>query len=263
MPMNMNAKRIMKIAFKAVTWLIVAFTVFMMIFTIFTVTTVNRNERSIFGFRFYIVRTDSMSLSDKNAEMDVHFDAGDIIIVKNLKETAKRNLKEGDIISFLSTNTETYGETVTHMIREVKKDSSGKVLGYVTFGTNTGSNDEALVEPSYVLGTYAGRLPAMGHFFAFVKSVPGYVVCILVPFVLLLLYHGVNTVRLFRRYKREQMETMQAERDQIEAERAENQRLLQELMALKAQLAVEDPASGDTPAEEVKTSDESKTDENQ
>ena len=257
MPMNMNTKRIMKIAFKAVTWLIVAFTVFMMIFTIFTVTTVNRNERNIFGFRFYIVRTDSMSLSDKNAEMDVHFDAGDIIIVKNIKEKAKWQLQEGDIITFLSTNTESYGETVTHMIREVKKDGSGKVLGYVTFGTNTGSNDEALVEPSYVLGVYAGKLPEMGHFFAFVKSVPGYVVCILVPFLVLILYHGINTVRLFRRYKREQMETMQAERDQIEAERAETQRMLQELMALKAQLAKDPPASGDAPAEE------SKTDENQ
>jgi hypothetical protein len=33
------------------------------------------------------------------------------------------------------------------------------------------------------------------------------------------------------------MEAMQAERDKIDAERAENQRMMEELLALKAQLA--------------------------
>ena len=47
------------------------------------------------------------------------------------------------------------GQTITHMIREVKKDQAGKVLGYVTYGTNTGVNDEALAEPEYILGVYS------------------------------------------------------------------------------------------------------------
>ena len=41
---------------------------------------------------------------------------------------------------------------------------------------------------------------------------------------------------LFRRYKKEQMEEMQAEKDKIEAEKAENAKMLEELRALKAQL---------------------------
>ena len=44
-------------------------------------------------------------------------------------------------------------------------------------------------------------------------------------------------IRLFRRYKKEQMEEMQAERDKIDAERLENQKMMAELMALKEQLA--------------------------
>ena len=57
------------------------------------------------------------------------------------------------------------------------------------------------------------------------------------PFLLLILYNGINVVRLFRKYKREQLAVMQAERDKIEQERAETQRMMAELLELKAQLA--------------------------
>jgi signal peptidase I len=254
-----TTKKIFNIALKVVTWLLVAFTVFMMIFTIVTVTTVDKNDRSIFGVKFYIVQTDSMSLSENNKDMDVHFNAGDIVIIKNVKDP--RGLQEGDIIAFMSTNSVSYGETVTHMIREVKKTEDGKVLGYVTYGTNSGVDDEALVEPEYVLGAYTGKLPGVGNFFAFVKSTPGYIVCILVPFLLLILYNGVNVIRLFRKYKREQMEAMQAERDKLDEERAENQRMMQELLALKAQLEKGGSGTPDAaPAPEVTSTEETGSD---
>jgi signal peptidase I len=187
-----------------------------------------------------------MSLSEKNQHLDIHFDAGDIVVVKNPEDP--RALQPGQVISFVSTNEVSYGETVTHMIRSVKKTDDGRVLGYVTYGTNTDTNDEALVTPEYVLGVYALRLPKVGTFFAFVKSVPGYICCILVPFLLLILYNGINVIRLFRQHKREQMAIIQAEKDQLEAERAENQRMMQELLALKAQLESQTKA-GDAPAQ--------------
>lgn len=234
---------------KVVAGLLVAFTVFMMIFTIVTVTTVDKNDRSIFGIKFYIVQTDSMSLSDKNAHMDVHFNAGDIVLIKNVKEPTK--LESGDIIAFMSTNDVSYGETVTHMIREPKM-KNGKLEGYVTFGTNTDTNDEALVEPSYILGEYAGKLPGVGNFFAFVKSTKGYIVCILVPFLLLILYNLLNVIRLFRKYKSEQNEAMEAERAQIAAERQQNEDMLRQLQALQEQLAKQ-AADGAAQQPEAKT----------
>ena len=251
-------KKISNIALKVVTWLLVAFTVFMTIFTIVTVTTVDKNERDVFGYRFYIVKTDSMSKSDKNAHLDVHFNAGDIVIIKTANDPTK--LQAGDIISFMSTNTESYGETITHMIREVKTNSEGRVIGYVTYGTNTGVDDETLVEPAYVFGSYSGKLPGVGNFFAFVKTVPGYIVCILVPFLLLILYNGINVIRLFRQYRREQMAEMKAERDKIEEERAEAQRMMAELLELKAQLAKKDEVATPpaAPASEATAADTAK-----
>ncbi len=230
------AKKVFNITFKILIWLLVTFTVLVVIFTAVTVATVDKNERSIFGLRFYVVRTDSMSLSENNGELDVHFNAGDIVVVKSIDEDAKRLLKPGDVITFMSVNSGSYGETVTHMIREVKVNNENKLVGYVTYGTNTGVNDEALVEPSFVMGVYWGKLVGVGKMFAFLKSVPGYIVCVLIPFLILILYNGINVIRLLRRYKQEQAQALVAEKEKLDAERAENQRMLQELLALKEQL---------------------------
>ena len=233
--MSIAESKAVKILVKVVTWLLVAFTVFMMLFTIITVSTVDKNDRSIFGLKFYIVQTDSMSKSELNKDLDVHFDAGDIIFVKEPKN--RLTLQPGDIITFVSMNSESYFETITHMIREVRTNSSGEVIGYVTYGTNTGTDDEALCEPENILGVYEGKMPIVGRFFAFVKSTPGYIVCILVPFLLLILYNGVNVIRLFRKYKKEQTAEMEAERAAIAEERRQNEEMLRELQALKEQLS--------------------------
>ena len=232
--MKTVAKKMLTILFKVVAWLLVVFTVFMMIFTIFTVMTVDRNDQNLFGIKFYIVQTDSMSLSDNNHYLKVHFSAGDIIIIRDAEDTTA--FRPGDIIAFVSTNSDSYGETITHMIREVQKNDSGKVEGYVTYGTNTDTNDEALVEPEYVLGTYSGKIPKAGYLFAFVKSVPGYIVCILIPFLLLILYNGINIIRLSYRHKREQKQALQAEKDQIAADRTQVENMMNQLLALKSDL---------------------------
>lgn len=256
-------KTIMNITLKVITWLLVAFTVFMMVFTVLTVTTVDKNERDIFGYKFYIVMTNSMSPSENNKDLDVHFSAGDIIIIQETED--RSHFRPGDVVSFISTNENDefgapYGSTMTHMIREPQYDEDGKLLGYVTFGTNTGKNDDALVEPEYILGVYRGKLPGVGTFFSFVKRTEGYIICILVPFLLLILYNGINVIRLFRKYRKEQLALMQAEKDKIESERAENQRMMEELLALKAQLEKKenDSSAAQEPVTEEK-SDEAVT----
>ena len=229
------AKKAFGIASKVLTGIVIAVTVFMMVFTIFSTLVFDRNDRNLFGIRFYIVLTDSMSLSENNKNDKVHFNAGDIVLIKNVDD--KTALQPGDVIAFISQNSVSFGETVTHMIREVKRGTNGNVMGYVTYGTNTGANDEALVEPEYVIGKYTGKLPGVGLFFSFLKTVPGYIVCILVPFLILILWQGVNVIRLFRQYKHEQMADMEAEREQIAKEREESAQMMRELLALKEQLA--------------------------
>ncbi len=218
-------KKALQIAKAVLVWTIVAIAVGMMIFTIFSVNTFNQTDRNLFGFKFFIVQTDSMSATD--------FDAGDIAISKNVDPAT---LKEGDIITFLSQDPNSFGETVTHKIRKLTTDVYGNP-GFITYGTTTNTDDETIVTHEYVVGKYQGRIPKVGLFFAFLKTTPGYILCILVPFLLLILSQGLNCVRLFRKYKKEQMEEMKAERAKLEEERAESQRMMAELLELKAQLA--------------------------
>ena len=96
--------------------------------------------------------------------------------------------------------------------------------------------DETVVTYMYILGQYQGHLPGVGTFFNFLKTTPGYIVCILIPFMLLIIYEGINFFRLFRRYKKEQMAEVEEERAKLQAERAESAKMMAELQALKEQL---------------------------
>lgn len=218
-------KKVINIIKKIVVCIVVIAAVAMMLFTIVSVNIFNRNDRHLFGYRAYIVLSDSMSKTD--------FDAGDLVLVKEVDPTT---LKEGDIISYISQNTENYGEVVTHKIRRVTTDANGD-RGFITYGTTTDTDDETIVTYPFVLGKYKTHLPGVGTFFQFLKTPQGYFTCIFIPFMLLIVYQGINVIRLFRRYKREQMEEMQAERDKIEVERIESQKMMAELLALKEQLA--------------------------
>ncbi len=217
--------KILKILRAAAVWLIVALAACMMIFTVVSVATFDRADRNLFGYKAFIVLSDSMSKTN--------FNAGDLVLVKAVDPAT---LREGDIIAYTSQNSANYGETVTHKIRKLTTDANGDP-GFVTYGTTTDTDDETIVTYPYVLGKYEKHIPKVGMFFQFLKTTPGYIVCILIPFLLLILSEGIRCIRLFRNYKAEQQAELQAERDKIDAERAETQRMMQELLQMKAQMA--------------------------
>ena len=232
--MSEKSKKICKVILSTLSGLLFTFSICIMVFTIVMVATVDRIERTFLGFRFYIVQSDSMSLSENNAQDTVHFNAGDIIFSKKVKDASA--IEQGTVISFISTNSDSYGKILTHKIRDKKVNSSGEFLGYVTYGTNTGADDEAVVMPDHVLGEYAGKLAGVGNFFAFMKTTPGYLLCILSPFLLLVIYNAVNVIRASKAYKAEQKAAADAERADIEGKLKENEALLQKIEALKREL---------------------------
>ncbi len=221
-------KKTLNILSTVLVWILVAATVGIMIFTFISVNTFDQANRSIFGYKFFIVRSDSMSATD--------FDAGDIVFIKSVDPST---LRVGDIISFTSQNTTNYGETVTHKIREIVTNEYGDPA-FVTYGTTTNANDETSVTYPYILGKYTGKIPNVGSFFLFLKTTPGYILCIFVPFLLLILYQGYNCIQLFRRYKKEQMDELEAERLKIEEERRQAAEIMRELRELKSQMAAKE-----------------------
>lgn len=232
-------------------WLVVLLAVCMMIFTIVSVNTFDHTDRSLFGYKAFIALSDSMSKTD--------FDAGDLVLVK---EVDPSTLQVGDIISYQSTNVENYGEIVTHKIREITTDAENNP-GFITYGTTTDTNDENIVTYSFVLGKYQTRLPAVGRLFQFLKSTPGYIVCILLPFMILILMQGIGSVRLFRQYKKEKAAEMQAvldkqkqalddERKRMEYQRVEFQKIMENLVKLRQGVPTGDSKAGTAPPQDPK-----------
>lgn len=235
MKYRQNAKNPLEFFLRCITMLVVAFTLLMVVLTLFTVSTVDRNERSIFGTHFYIVRTDSMSLSEKNKDDKVHFNAGDVILIQKVKDASA--LAVGDVIAFISANRDSYGETITHRIRSVKTGENGEVLGYETYGTKTGVSDEATVTPSAVLGRYVGKIPNLGKYFALMRTPRGYFTFILFPFLILILYHSVNTARLYALYRALQEEALRLSRLSLSGGCQGSRRAMADLILLRAELS--------------------------
>ena len=229
-------KKALNIIRIVLVWTLVAISVFMMVFTIVSVATFNKTDRSLFGFKFFIVQTDSMSRpEDGGREGMTYFDAKDIVIVKNVDMDQRSSLEPDTVITFISRNKDSFGETITHAIRRKGRDNEG-APGFITYGANTETDDEAVVGYGDIVGRYVGRIPKLGAFFAFLKTTPGYIVCIFVPIVLLILYNGTNVIRLFRKYKKEQTAEMDEERKKLEEERKQSEEMLAQLQALKAEI---------------------------
>lgn len=220
-------KQILKQTANIVSWILVVLAVFMIIFTIMSSLMLEKEDRNLFGVRAYAVLSDSMAATS--------FDAGDIVFVKAVDPAT---LKAGDIISFKSSKPDTYGEIITHKIRELTTDESGDP-GFITYGTTTNVNDEQIVTYPYVVGKMLFSVPNVGEFFAFIKTPTGYILVIFLPIAILLLLQALNSVRLYKLYKAGESEEVKAAKAEREEQTAQNAALLEELRKTKELLEQE------------------------
>ena len=214
-------KKVLNAIMSVLSTLMMIVAVCVMVFTIISVNTFNRQDRSLMGYKAFIVLSDSMSATD--------FDAGDLVLTKDVNPA---ELQEGDIIAYISENPDNYGEVVTHKIRTVNPDGT-----FTTYGTTTDTDDAYPVSWEQVLGKYDKAIPKVGAFFNFLKTTPGYICCIFVPFALLIMMQGLNTVKLFKQYKREQQEDIDRQKAELEQERLETKAMMEELLAMKREMA--------------------------
>lgn len=246
----LSTKKILLKVKDIAVWTFFVLTILIMLFTIISSIFFNNKkgeDKSLFGLTFNIVLTDSMKDDIRNGGVDKgEFASGDLIIGTRLDDDEKSKLEIGDIITFLSSNNvgtdeekQTYGymgSTVSHEICGKAYDQNGKHVGYYTRGTTTMTQDEAIVYFSEIRSEYCFTMPFLGHFFQFVKTTPGYIVCILVPFILIIALQITNVVKAFRQYKGEQLSEMKEERQKLEEDKQANAKMMEELLALKAEL---------------------------
>ncbi len=199
----------------------------MIIFTIISTATLDKEERNLFGVRAYAVLSDSMSATD--------FDAGDIVFVRTVDPAS---LKPGDIISFKSTDLDSHGDIITHKIRALTTDINGNP-GFITYGTTTNADDTQIVSYSHVVGKYIFALPNLGKVLAFLKTPVGYLLFIFLPVGIIAVFQAINSIKLYKLYRAGESGGAKEIKSQRELQSQKNKDILEELMRAKAQLEAE------------------------
>ena len=113
-------------------------------------------NKSLFGFRYYIVLTDSMV---------PEFSSGDMVFVKR---TDAEVIKEGDIITFNpSSGSEAY---LTHRVTQKITDyENSGVICFKTKGDANNTEDSFLIDESRVIGKVQFHVPKLGVIVRFVQ----------------------------------------------------------------------------------------------
>lgn len=104
-------------------------------------------------------------------------------------------LKEGDIITFYSTNSFFGGTPITHRIIEVVNiPNSGKM--FRVKGDANPKADEEKVIPSNVIGKVMFKIPQLGRVQFFLASKGGWIIAIMIPALVIISYDIYKIFRL-------------------------------------------------------------------
>lgn len=121
-----------------------------------------------------------------------------------IRREEPENLKQGDIISFLATDSYYSGKVITHRIIGIEHAEDGSLL-YRTKGDNNNVADGTLVNEGNVYGKVLFRIPWLGYIRQFLSTYFGWILCIALPLLYLILSEVIK-VRKMICQKRKQAE---------------------------------------------------------
>lgn len=167
---------------------------------------VNKTEVPAFGgYMPLIVLTDSMY---------PEIEAGDLIFCRTAKAD---QIQEGDVISFFDPAGNGTSVT-THKVVEIVESNGSR--SFRTRGINNNTDDRILVPAESLVGVYTDfRIPGAGNFALFMQTVPGLIVCVIVPLILLVGYDLIRR-RLYEKSTGNDVAALKAELAALRAEKA-------------------------------------------
>ena len=192
------SRKPLDIVASVLTTALFAFAVCFAVLAVVTKLSTVGGQTSFFGWRPYIVMSDSMQGV---------FDVGDIVVSR---EVDPLEIGPGDVVTFHSADPGSFDEVVTHKVREVVVHEGS--LAFVTYGTTTGDNDPTPVTLDRIAGEYVFRIPKAGYAFEFFKSPAGYLVLVLVPLGVLIGLQIRCFLRLLGEGRSRKLDALAAER---------------------------------------------------
>lgn len=141
-------------------------------------------------------------------------ESGDLIFTKTV-DASEVNI--GDTISF--TDPDGNGTSiVTHQV--IDKFEHEGVIYFRTKGTNNNTEDKASVPEDLLIGIYTGvRIPGAGNVALFMQTLPGLIICVVVP-ILLFVGYDVIRRRLYEKNNESDVEKLKAELEALKAAKA-------------------------------------------
>lgn len=227
--MKPKTKKILNIVLDVVIGVVLVFAAFLAIVSIRSKAKGYSDYTEVFGSAYVAVASDSMSGERPDyvpeGKLD-GFSKGDLIKIRILDESAVQELEVGDIITF-ETTLILDGKRVlnTHRVVAITETSDGQIASFTTRGDNNPDNDGSEVAVKDVVGVYVGKASGIGHVFLFMNSTAGFVVCILLPTLLIVVYCAVNLVLVIKKEKKAQLAEAAVEKE------TERERIRQELLA--------------------------------
>lgn len=150
--------------------------------------------------------------------MEPEISSGDMIICHTIEPS---EVKTGDVISFF--DPEGNGlSVVTHRVVEIVQENGS--LSFRTKGDANNVEDKTPVPAENLVGIYQTRIRGAGNLAMFMQSTPGFVVCVGLPLLCMVVYDLLRR-RRYEKSKKEDTDALLAELEMLRKEKAEKEEL--------------------------------------
>lgn len=230
--MSIPAKKIVKIASWVFLYVILAFGVLAVLFTL-TAKKSDYGAAEIFGYQFFTVESESM---EKNPNCDVSeykiksIPLHSLVFVELKPQNAEErqewyaSLKVGDVLSFRYNYTRPV--TVTHRIVSIEENSTGGYLIELKGDNAPGSANQSTQKintaldgesTNYIIGKVRGQSRFLGALLFAIRQPLGLTFIVIVPCIIIILLEILRIISVLGEDKRKRLlEEQQSKDDEIE-----------------------------------------------
>lgn len=152
-----------------------------------------RGENPNNTYNAYVVLTESMIPA---------IPVNDVVITKKVE---LNELKEGDIITFISTDPRFPGITITHRIKNIFINQATGEYEFETKGDHNNAPDLTHVKGNNILGKVIFKIPKLGYIQQFLATQGGWIIVILIPCLAVLSYDIVKLIKTVGKKKNKKM----------------------------------------------------------
>lgn len=178
---------IIKTVAKILSWIILVFLVLIAGILIYNIV-----SSKIYEIRGQKYQPDISLYTIISPSMEPNINVYDVVVTKKIKDYSE--IKEGDIITFISTSSLGEGLTVTHRVKDVIKTDDD--IKFRTQGDNNAIPDSSLASSKNVLGKVILRIPWVGHIQFLLQSKGGWLFALLIPAMIVVIYDIYKVIRL-------------------------------------------------------------------